>query len=329
MKKVFVMFLLAACLLTGCAQKDTLLNYAEFDGLGMLDSEAEIVEASEKMIKLDQGKWSYRQENIQAVLNLEKKIKETCTSEKVKITVYYNNSENDSAEVWARHAKEGKDPRKENVSDMNIQLEMKDQAAVKTTCQKLADLGFSRLREYKSGSISLVQNGYFVDVFGEVDTEGEEYDEEYEEEEYPYSIQIQISGMMAFGPERYFDLIDSCLSNDLYIWKFICCNGALDGIVLRSENVWVNAYLKNDKVLEINVSRDSWKQGSFFAEQEQKGMVELLTRMCGDRNAAISMIRELTKDGKSEGTVGDCKWYVKKDTSVNTDSEASYILRII
>lgn len=328
MKKVFAMFLLAAILLTGCAQKDTLLKYADFDSVRMLDSKQEVLEASEKIVKLDQGKWSYRQENIQAALNLEKKIKATCKSDKAKITVYNNHIEDDSVEVWAQHAKEGKDPRKENVWSMDIQLEMKDPATMLTTCQKLADLGFSRLREYKSGSISLVQNGYLVDVFGDVDTEDEEYDEEYEEEEYPYSIQIQVSGMMAFGPERYFDLIDSCLNNDLYITKFICCNGALDGVILRSENFWGNAYLKDDKVLEINVFRDGWKQGSFFSEQEQKGITELLTRMCGDRNAAISMIRELTKDGKSEGMVGDCKWNLKKDLSGYTDSEASYILHV-
>lgn len=326
-KKVFVLCLMIVFVLTGCGQENNFLQYANLDDVRMIDDKKEMKEALKEITYQDKGIWSYRLDKIQEIQALGKRIEATCKSEKTKVKFLNSYNDSESLDVWEQHAKAGKDPREERVLDMNIDLSMKDEASVLETCKKLGDLGFPCLKDYHFGMdyVEVVQGGYNICVSGKI---SEEELQELEEDDYPYFIRIGIPGMMAFGPERYFDLIDSCLQNDLYVARMICCNGAIDELILGGDKLAATVYIKDEKVLEIDVVRSGWKQGNFFTSQEQKGMIELVTKMCGDRNAALSMVRGLEKNGEKKGMVSDCKWSIEKDNKVYLDEDDTYILRI-
>lgn len=331
MKKIMGMCLLVAFVLTGCAKDNLYSQYVKTEEIEMLDTEQEIMDANNQLKKSDGGEWSYRPEKIQSIEDLVKNIKASCANEKTRIRIERQDSDlpdlsqedSEGLSVWARYAKEGKKPtRKERVAGISIMLEMKDRESMLANCHKLAELGFSSLHQYSGKDMNIVQNGYGITAWGDTD------EEEEEEEYYPYEIDIQIAGIMLYGPERYFDLADACLENGLFIAEFVCCNGAVDAMALRGENVWLNVYMKDDKILEIVAGRDVWKNGTYFSENEQKGMAELLTRMCGDRNAAVSMLKELTPDGKKNGIVGKCEWSINKRGRAFESEEATYQFHI-
>lgn len=324
MKKwILTVCLLTAFLLTGCGEKEGVWQYADLDNIKMLDTAQELEAADKELVKEDQGKWSYRLEKIQEVIDLFDKIEKNCENEKVDVGV--ENIEGDeganvSARIWAEHAQSGKDPRKETLKGLNLYMSIKDKEAVIATCNKLAELGLSSFRDY-SGNISTVENGYVIDLtFDEEDYDDYEY--------WPYRISIRVPDVMVYGPERYFDIMDACMNDGWIIENLICRGGAIDGLVLSNEyesedDINVDVLMKDGKILEISAFRVEWEKGDFFTEEEQKGMAELVARMCGDRNGAVSLLKGLTSGGKRKGTIGDYTWTIKRGGFFD-----SYVFRI-
>ena len=87
-------------------------------------------------------------------------------------------------------------------------------------------------------------------------------------------------------------------------------------------------YLKDDKLLELSVVQNEWKEGNFFKEQEKTAMVELITHMCKDRNSAISMVNGLQKQGEKNGEIGDFEWSINKAGAMYADGDNTYILTV-
>lgn len=302
LRKMTVLSLLAVLLLTGCGHNSLVMQYADTDDINWLDSEQDIMKEQDRLPKEDSGKWSYREENISALVDMEKRIKENCENDGTEITISdRTEGRNASANMWAQHRVLGNDPKKEKVTGLDIKLEMRDKETMLENCKKIAEIGFDCLRNYSSGDVSMIQKGCKIETYSP------EEDEEADDENY-YSIEIGVPGMLAYGPERYFDLFDACVDSGLYIQEFICCGGAVDGIVLSGNDLFMNAYVKDGKVLEMAAERYNWKSGNFLDEKDKAGFVEILSRMCGDRNEAASVLKDLKEDGKSVGMLGGRKW---------------------
>lgn len=324
-QKLCVMLFFMAVLLTGCGQESKLMSYVNLGNLQRLDTKEQIQEATKEIETKDQGKWSYRKENIASIMQMAETIKKTCSNDKTNIT-FDNAYDGKGIDIWQKHANAGKDPREEEVLDIEILLSMKDKETLLANCRNLVNVGFSCLKDfdYKNKDVNLIQNGYSINI---TNIESEE-DEQEEQEEYPYEIYIQIPGAMAFGPERYFDIFDTCINNGLYVSGTLCCNGAFDGIMLRGEDMKAILYLKDDKLLELSVVQNEWKEGNFFKEQEKTAMVELITHMCKDRNSAISMVNGLQKQGEKNGEIGDFEWSINKAGAMYADGDNTYILTV-
>lgn len=358
-KMIMTGFLLATLLLTGCGENDLIQQYANLDDIKMLDTEQELKEAKKEIKEADQGKWSYRTEKIQEVIDLTEKLKEIGKDDKAKVEVYNEDGDRASARLWAEHARAGMDPRNEKQKDLSIDLLIKDEETMIATCKKLAEYGFTDLQNYSSPvsrtDFHTIQNGYAIvagyneDDYDDEDYDDEDYDdEEYDEDDYddevdyyaaheyekwPYSISIQVPDMRVFGPERYFDIVDSCMENGWFVQRLVCQGGAIDGLVLNnyycdggdSKYIDVNVLLKDDKVLEIAAYNNEWKKGNFFTEKEQKGMEELITRMCGNRDEAASLLKGLSSGGSRRGNIGDHTWTIERN---NYGFGSSYLFRV-
>lgn len=357
-KMILAGFLLGTLLLTGCGENGLIQQYANLDDIKMLDTEQELKAAQREIKPADQGKWSYRTEKIQEVIDLTEKVKEICKDDKVKVEAYNEDGDRASARLWAEHARKGMDPQKEKQKGLTIELSMQDKETAIDACKKLAEFGFTNLQDY-SGSVEFktIQNGYAITVeegvedyddedYDDEDYDDEDYDDEADEEDghyiededayWQYSISIQVPDVKVFGPERYFDIVDTCMENGWFVERLICEGGAIDGMVLNNyfcegvsyadgSYINVNVLLKDDKVLEIVAFHDEWKGGNFFTEAGQKGMAELITRMCGDRNEAISLLKGLSSSGSRRGSIGDHTWTIEKNVSRLADS---YLFRI-
>ena len=326
-KRIVAGFLLVTLLMTGCGANSLIQQYANLDDIKMLDTEQELNAAYREVKAEDQGKWSYRTEKIQEVIELFDKIKKTCENEKAEVRIENIEGDTASARIWAEHARKGMDPQKETLKGLTLYISIKDKETTIATCNKLAQLGFSSFQDY-SGNVSAVENGYVLDLtFDEEDYDDFEF--------WPYSISISVPDVMAFGPERYFDIFDACMENGWSIQRLICEGGAIDGLVINNyyghgddDNdcyINVNVLLKDDKVLEIVAYRDEWESGNFFGEEEQKGMVELVARMCDDRNEAVSLLKGLSSGGSKKGSIGDYTWTIEKNAY---GFPSSYLFRI-
>lgn len=335
-KRIVVCCLLVVLCLTGCGKTDKVMQYADLDNISVIDTAEEMRMARIAMKQEDSGQWSYRQENIAKVMELEKNIRAACENDKTKIFVWNEVGDSASIKALENHRVQGKNAKQEHVNQYSIAVYTKDEASMKNNCQALVKLGFDGLQDGESTQKELFKDGYCVTTSNEKEEYMDEdvdysvYDEQiYDpilEEDYHYAITIHIPSMMLYGPERYFDLVDSCFANNMFISEFICLGGAVDGMTVRGENAKLSTFLKDDKVLEIKALRvNKWEAGNFFSEKEQAGVAELLAHMNGDHNAAIRMVKEMTKEGKKRGNEGDISWNIRTQY---TGDRNSYLLEV-
>lgn len=316
-RKIGILCLLAAFMLTGCGQEGLVMQQVAMDKIEWLDSEQEVLEAQEKLPQKDSGTWSYRQENIQKLIDMENRIKESCKNDKTSITI--NNLETAgiaSANMWAQHQALGWNAKEEKITGLDILLEMQDKETWAENCKKLAQLGFDCLNHYSRNDVSMIQNGCQLYVIESSEEDGSAY----------YSIEIKVPGILAFGPERYFDLFDTCVESNFFIENFVCNGGAVDAIRLYRDDFAVQAFLKDGKILEMAAARYNWKgreAGSFLQKEYQAGFSKLLSRMCDDSAQVASVVNELIKEGDKKGTLGDFQW----DFRIVANEEAYFYIR--
>lgn len=310
-KKIGILCLLTAFMLTGCGREGLVMQQVAMDKIEWLDSEQEVLEAQEKLPQKDSGMWSYRQENIRKLVDMENRIKESCKNDKTSITINSLGTAGiASANMWAQHQALGWNAKEEKITGLDILLEMQDKETLMENCKRLAQLGFDCLNQYDA---AMTQNGCRLFVVEPL----EEGDEGY------YSIEIKVPGILAFGPERYFDLFDICVENDLYIGDFVCNGGAVDAIRLYGDDLTVQAFLKDGKILEMAAARYNWKAGSFLQKEYQAGFSKLLSRMCDDSAQVASVVNGLVKEGEEKGTLGDFRW----DFRIAANEEAYFYIR--
>lgn len=184
-KKAAVLCLLTVFMLTGCGQEGLVMQQVTRDSIKRLDCEQEVIEAQEKIVHEDSGKWSYREENIRKLVNMENRIKESCKNEKTVITVQrLDGGGIASANMWAQHLAQGKDAKKEKVTGVSICLEMEDRDTLLDNCKRIAQLGFDCLNHYSPNDVRMIQNGCQLYVIEQLPDE---------EETGYYSIEIKIS----------------------------------------------------------------------------------------------------------------------------------------
>ncbi len=316
-RKIGILCLLAVLMLTGCGQEGLVMQQVAMDKIEWLDSEQEVLEAQEKLPQQDSGKWSYRQENIRKLVDMENRIKESCKNDKTSISVSCLETVGiASANMWAQHQALGWSAKEEKITGLNILLEMQDKETWTENCKRLAQLGFDCLNHYSPNDVAMIQNGCQLFAVESAEEDGSAY----------YSIEIKVPGMLAFGPERYFDLFDICVENDLYIEDFVCNGGAVDAMQLYGDDLAVQAFLKDGKILEMAAARynwNGWKAGSFLQKEYQAGFSKLLSRMCDDSAQVTSVVNELIKEGETTGTLGDFRW----DFRIVANEEAYFYIR--
>lgn len=316
-REIGIVCLLAAFMLTGCGQEGLVMQQVAMDKIERLDSEQEVLEAQEKLPKKDSGTWSYRQENIQKLVDMEKRIKESCENDKTSITINsWETAGIASANMWAQHQALGWNAKEEQITGLDILLEMQDKETWAENCKKLVQLGFDCLNHYSRNDVAMIQNGCQLYVIESSEEDGSAY----------YSIEIKVPGMLAFGPERYFDLFDTCVESNLFIGDFVCNGGAVDAMQLYGDDLTVQAFLKDGKILEMAAARYNWKgweAGSFLQNKYQAGFSELLSRMCDDSAQVASVVNGLTKEGEEMGTLGDFRW----DFRIMANEEAYFYIR--
>lgn len=336
-KRIVVCCLLIALCLTGCGKTDKIMQYVDYDNISLIDTEEEMRIARLSLKTGDSGQWSYRQENIAKVMELEKNIRAACKNDGTKVFVGDEEYNSASIETLENHRVQARDAKQEHVTQYHITVYAKDEKAMRKNCQALEKLGFDGLQEgvtenkefYKGGLRLTTCNDQYDDIVEDEYGDLDYYEEPlavYVDEDVHFAIDIYIPSMMLYGPERYFDLADSCFANNMFISEFICLGGAVDGMTVRSENAKLSTFLKDDKVLEIKALRvNKWEAGNFFSEKEQAGVAELLAHMNGDHNAAIRMVKEMTKEGKKRGNEGDISWNIRTQYK---DDRISYLLEV-
>lgn len=316
-RKIGILCLLAAFMLTGCGQEGLVMQQVAMDKIERLDSEQEVMEAQEKLPRQDSGKWSYRQENIKKLVDMENRIKESCENDKTSITVNgWGTVGIASANMWAQHLALGRDAKEEKITGLDILLEMQDKETLTENCKRIAQLGFDCLNNYSPDDVAMIQKGCQLFVVESSEEDGDAY----------YSIEIKVPGILAFGPERYFDLFDTCVESNLFIENFVCDGGAVDAIRLYGDDLAVQAFLKDGKILEMAAARYNWKgwaAESFLQKEYQAGFSKLLSRMCDDSAQVATVVNELIKEGEEKGTLGDFRW----DYRIVANEEGYFYIR--
>ncbi len=95
---------------------------------------------------------------------------------------------------------------------------------------------------------------------------------------------------------------------------------------LYGDDLSVQAFLKDGKILEMAAARYNWKgweAGSFLQKEYQAGFSKLLSRMCDDSAQVASVVNELIKEGDEKGTLGDFRW----DYRIVANEEAYFYIR--
>ena len=316
-RKIGILCLLAAFMLTGCGQEGLVMQQVAMDKIERLDSEQEVMEAQEKLHQHDSGTWSYRQENIRKLVDMENRIKESCKNDKTSISVScLEMGGTASANMWAQHQAMGWNAKEETITGLDILLEMQDKETWTENCKRLAQLGFDCVNHYSPDNVTMIQNGCQLFVTEPLEEDDDVY----------YSIEIKVPGILAFGPERYFDLFDTCVESNLFIENFVCNGGAVDAMQLYGDDLSVQAFLKDGKILEMAAARYNWKgweAGSFLQKEYQAGFSKLLSRMCDDSAQVASVVNELIKEGDEKGTLGDFRW----DYRIVANEEAYFYIR--
>lgn len=322
-KKILFGGLLLVFALTGCGMPDKISQYSELDNIPFIDTQKDINVAKAEIKNEDLGQWSYREENIEKVIQLENEIRKSCNHAGTRITVTTSNDDSVSFTTLKEHSRKGKDAKKETLMQYSINIYAKDISYMKENCKVLEKLGFEGISEGVSRQKFFYQKGYQILTENEDEYSGdEETDNNIESivteddtdlipENYFYGIHINIPSIMLYGPECYFDLSDLCFESDLYVRELLCLGGAVDGITIRNNNINITAIAKQGKILNFKAARkNDWKEGNFFTEKEQGTMAEFLTSFCQNKNTAIQAIKEMTKEGRKGGKEGDFSWRI-------------------
>lgn len=297
-KKILICMLMIF-LLVGCQTTDLPFENISTGNIPRLDRVQEIKNARGKLPKQERETWTYRKENIQKVLQLIEDIKSVCDSKETIVETDYNKERaNAGITELLKRAEDGMEPSEEEMTGLTISIQAKNKEALWENCKKLVLLGFTDLGNCSSGEFTSVQNGYQIFL--------------HEEERI---IIIEISDYMLYGPVGCVELFDKCFENGWFISEYYNYGGPLDGIVLCSKTGMVNAFLKEDKLVELVVIKENWEKGNFFTKEDEKGVAELLARMCEDKNEAISMVKELKRNGPQKGTLKECTWKIQKRNS--------------
>ena len=299
MIKKIILCCLMIGLLTGCGTEGV-LRYAYMSDSARIDTAEQFQEMAAELPREDSGKWSYRLDNIKKIVQLFTQIEKICDEKKIPILVESADEKTASPKKWLQNAQKGMDPKKEKMRELSASITFTSEQEEKEFCNRMAALGLKELQNCKGAYWNIMtKQGYKI---------SSDYDEEKESD---YEIEIRVPDIMAFGPERYFELADTFLANQLYVNKVICCGGAVDGIVLEQEyEADIVAFLKDQKIQELYIksSYEEDKDKDFFPDKVKNKAAALLTTLTGNRSDSLSLVKELKLNGKAKGELGDFHW---------------------
>lgn len=308
--KIAGMCFLVMFVLTGCGSKGWAEEYLNAEDVAMIDTKEEYKEAVKNLDLKDKGQWVHRQENINQVISLKEKIEQVCEKGS-KVVSYvsepyeedldrdWDSEEGDISADLTKDFSKNKALQDKATVSYGIDIYVKDFESLKRNWNILSEIGFEELKNVNPNGAYEMVNGYCFET---------PYKEDIEEGGEDCKIRILIPALMLYGPERYFELADFCRENNLFVSNVACRGGVVDIMeIMLPDYSRVDMYIKDDKILEIRM--ENLEEKMSLSSSTQKSLVELVTKVCGERNDAIAFVKGLASEKRAtSGTVGNRKW---------------------
>lgn len=301
-----VLGLILALMLTGCGREDKLLSYIDYNDAGVVNSKEEAEALYASLDKESGLEWTYDRERIEGLMALKETLeKET---EEKNFTFDEESTIRPSAvETWKSHMDQGRDPVEETARNAYFYISGGKSSEMRQLCEVVEKMGYagaSQCREERN----VISRGLLFEMVEEVDEKGDTRCDLY----------INIPNSYVFYPVKYKDLLDVVVESGFYLEYSGVMGGALNKISFYRDTKdtlckYIKCYLDNSgKLVGLEASMEGAGISTVRTQEERNLLVELVTRLTGDRNEAANFVNQLSSKGKSEGSIGSYNWSVNR-----------------
>lgn len=337
--------LLAALLLTGCGRGDKLAQYIKPGDFGMINTEEEAKACNAKLNREKKMKWVYDTDKINQMLELDKLVR-TAAKEEDCVTDTDSFVGRGDVRVWKKHAEAGSDPASETLRFPSIYIEGKSKESIKNICTQLEKAGYdgvSGCLECKKIDGEVEENLVICQgiQFMYEEDDGEDYDDDYDDEDYEdeedgleeageesdqshvkdmekyYTLVISIADSICIYPEKYKDILTLLQQNKYYVRQIECYGGEVNRIT--AQNVDAGAWFAEVKILldqegnllDLQFFTEKEPASRIQLDTERTILVELLTRMNGEKNASSVFVNHLSPKNGGGMVTDNCSWSIR------------------
>ncbi len=298
MKRKGILCITICLLLVGCGKEDKLLSYLDTTDIGFVDTAKEAEEYSAGLKREDYSQWVYNQKNIEQFLSLENMLQSEVQKRKCRLS-----SDGDNLQrLWSRIQK-GVRPDGAGEGGVQIAIQSGKREDIEAIAGKIDKMGYSGIANAK---FDFQQNIRGVDFSV---TDMEDY----------FELLIQIPTGMLYYPEKYEEILRTFWENGWYAGNLRCYGGALNRIIASNEDknmlcksIQISLDQKG-KIVEFVGTMDGNGFYKIRSESEKKVLVEILTKLTGDRNEAISFVQNFSRKNKRGTIAGEYNWSVLKE----------------